>query len=206
MVSELRLEQKEDKTIIQQIKIVYWGPGESGKTTNYEMLLKHFADKKISKGFEINTTDKRTLWQDSAFLNFNIRIKGKNFQFITHVTTCTGQERFLSTREYVIHGADGVIFVADSDPKKMNENVRSYRELLAFLANKEIPWLIQLNKRDLKNAITIEEFKDKMNLPKALRDEKGHLFVYPSVVLNNQNVIEIFGDLMEQIIYKRMKS
>lgn len=200
------LKSLEENTRIHQIKIVYWGPGESGKTTNYEVLLEHFKEKKISKGFKINTTDKRTLWQDSGFISIMLPIRRINYNFIVQITTCTGQERFISTREYVITGADGVIFVGDSDPKKMDENIRSYNELLAFTANKDIPWLIQLNKRDLPNAISIDEYKKKLNLPKAMRNERGNLIVYPAITIKKQNVVEIFGDLMEQIIEKKIKS
>jgi signal recognition particle receptor subunit beta len=183
-----------------QLKIVYWGPGESGKTTNYKMILNHFKSKKLNKGIQIATSDERTLWNDTGFINFQFKVDMMNYDLIIQIVTCTGQERFLSTREYVIGGADGIIFVGDSDPKKMDENIRSYNELLAFIADKKIPWLIQLNKRDLENAIPVEEFKRKLNLPKINKNERGYWIVYPAITPKKENVIEIFSDLLSIII------
>ncbi|MHA1526168.1 MAG: hypothetical protein ACTSQD_03980, partial [Promethearchaeota archaeon] len=101
---------------IIQFKIVYWGPGESGKTTNFIRLREKFNSIKISNGFSIETSDGRTLWQDALFISFRFDLEGVNYDIITQIVTCTGQERFLSTREYVLDGADGIVFVGDSDP------------------------------------------------------------------------------------------
>jgi len=102
---------------VLQFKVVYWGPGESGKTTNYFRLREKFNGVKLNSGYSIETTDGRTLWQDSIRLSFYLNLKDFKFNIITQIVTATGQERFLSTREYVLDGADGVVFVADSDPK-----------------------------------------------------------------------------------------
>jgi len=101
---------------VLQFKIVYWGPGESGKTTNYFRLREKFNGVKLNSGYSIETTDGRTLWQDSIRLSFYLNLKDVKFNIITQIVTATGQERFLSTREYVLDGADGVVFVADSNP------------------------------------------------------------------------------------------
>ncbi|MBD3352104.1 MAG: hypothetical protein GF364_11510 [Candidatus Lokiarchaeota archaeon] len=195
--------KRENETCVMQFKVVYWGPGESGKTTNYIQLLKKYNKNKISKGFQIETTDHRTLWQDSVFLTFHTTILGKNYQFVIQITTCTGQERFLSTREYVLHGADGIIFVADSHPDKMDANYRSFRELLAFISGRNIPFLIQLNKRDLDNAVPVNQFKEIMGLPDSLVDEDEHYIVYPCVAIKGQDVYRIFHDLIEKILIRR---
>ena len=93
---------------IIQLKIVYWGMGGSGKTTNFFRLREKFDLMRINNGYSIETTDGRTLWQDSLFLSFNLPFSDNKFAIITQIVTCTGQERFLSTREYVLDGADGV--------------------------------------------------------------------------------------------------
>ena len=62
------------------------------------------------------------------------------------MVTCTGQERFLSTREYVLEGADGIVFVGDAKKGKMKQNRRNFRELLSFVRKKGVPYTIQLNK------------------------------------------------------------
>jgi len=183
-----------------QYKIVYWGPGESGKTTNYMQLKKTFNYLSLNSSLSIETTDGRTLWQDATYLMFKANVKEIQLNIITQLITCTGQERFLSTREYVLNGADGVIFVADSNPIKMEQNMRSYRELLAYVSVNKMPYLIQLNKRDLKNAIPIKEFKRKLGLPQFERYDDGMMVVYPSIAINNQNVREIFVDLMTLIL------
>lgn len=62
-----------------QLKIVYWGPGESGKTTNFLRLKEKFESKRVTRGYSIETNDGRTLWQDSMFLSFEASINNKNY-------------------------------------------------------------------------------------------------------------------------------
>ena len=187
-----------DEYIIQ-FKIVYWGPGESGKTTNFLRLKEKFSLLKISNGYSIDTTDGRTLWHDSIFFTFNLQIKGKKYNIITQITTCTGQERFLSTREYVIDGADGVIFVGDSCPDKIEQNKRSYRELISFVNRNNIPIVIQLNKRDLPDAISLKNFKKHLGLPNLDKNADGTPIVYETIALEGENVVRIFEDLVMKI-------
>ncbi|MFW9950916.1 MAG: ADP-ribosylation factor-like protein [Candidatus Thorarchaeota archaeon] len=185
---------------ILQFKIVYWGPGESGKTTSYYRLREKFSGVKLNKGYSIETTDGRTLWQDSVRLSFFLNIGESKYNIITQIVTATGQERFLSTREYVLGGADGVIFVADSNLDKMEQNKRSFRELLSFTNERRVPFLIQLNKRDLSNAIDLKRFRKEMALPEFEAYEDGSLVIYPTVALDGKMVIRCFEDLMFQII------
>jgi len=186
---------------VLQFKIVYWGPGESGKTTNYFRLREKFDGVKLNAGYSIETTDGRTLWQDSIRLSFYFNLKEIKFNIITQIVTATGQERFLSTREYVLDGADGVVFVADSDPEKMEQNKRSFRELSSFTHDKGIPYVIQLNKRDLENAISLKAFKTELGLPQSEEFDDGTPIVYPTVALKGDSVRRCFEDLMIQIIF-----
>lgn len=195
--SELPDFNKDDYII--QFKIVYWGPGESGKTTNFLRLKEKFSLLKISNGYSIDTTDGRTLWHDSIFFTFNLQIKGKKYNIITQITTCTGQERFLSTREYVIDGADGVIFVGDSCPDKIEENKRSYRELISFVNRNNIPIVIQLNKRDLPDAISLKNFKKHLGLPNLDKNSDGTPIVYETIALKGENIVRVFEDLVMKI-------
>jgi len=176
-----------------QFKIVYWGPGESGKTTNFIRLKEKFNFIKLGDGFSIETTDGRTLWQDSLFLSFDIELRDDmKYKIITQVVTCTGQERFLSTREYVLDGADGIIFVGDSDPEKKEQNRRSFRELISFAKAEGIPYIIQINKRDLTDAMKIEEFKKLLGLPSFEKYPDGTSVVYPATAIQGKNVILCF--------------
>ncbi len=191
---------------VLQFKIVYWGPGESGKTTNYFRLREKFNGIVLNKGISIETTDGRTLWQDSIRVSFFIDLGEVKFNVITQVVTCTGQERFLQTREYVLDGADGVVFVGDSDPEKIEQNRGSFRELVSFTKKNRIPYVIQLNKRDLENAITVNEFKRQLGLPISDSYEDGTQVVYPVIALTGENVKECFEDLIIQVIFHYFKN
>jgi len=184
-----------------QFKIVYWGPGESGKTTNFFRLREKFDLLKLNRGYSIETTEGRTLWEDSLYLLFKFELKEVKFNIICHVVTCTGQERFLSTREYVLDGADGIIFVGDSNPEKIEQNKRSFRELVSFAKPKKIPYLIQLNKRDLKKAIPVKEYKKQLGLPLEEKNSLDQYIVYPTEALQGKNVVECFKDLILQVLY-----
>ena len=185
---------------VLQFKVVFWGPGESGKTTNYFRLREKFDGVTLNKGISIETTDGRTLWQDSIRISCYLNLGDLKYNIIIQIVTCTGQERFLPTREYVLDGADGVIFVADSDIAKMEQNKRSFRELISFTNEKNIPYVIQLNKRDIESAISIADFKRLMELPPSEFYSDGTKVVYPTVALQGENVRECFEDLVLHII------
>jgi len=190
---------------IVQFKIVYWGPGESGKTTNFQRLKERFFNVKLTDGYSIETTDGRTLWQDSLFLSFDISLGELAFEIITQIVTCTGQERFLATREYIIDGADGIVFVGDSDPEKLEQNKRSFRELVSFAGPKKIPYVVQLNKRDLDGALTEHDFKKHLGLPAEQAFQDGSPVIYPTVASEGKNVVKCYQDLILQVIYNHFK-
>jgi signal recognition particle receptor subunit beta len=185
---------------VLQFKIVYWGPGESGKTTNYYHLREYFHGIALNRGCSIQTTDGRTLWQDSIRISFFIAIKAHKYNVIAQLVTCTGQERFLTTREYVLDGADGVVFVADSDSDKMDENQRSFRELLEFISTSRIPYVVQLNKRDVSKAIPVKVFKHQLGLPQYESYGDESQVIYESIATRGIMVRESFQDLMIQVI------
>ncbi len=195
----------DDSENMIQFKIVYWGPGESGKTTNFFRLREKFDLLKLTRGYSIETTEGRTLWEDSLYLLFKFTFRDIKFNIICHVVTCTGQERFLSTREYVLDGADGIVFVGDSDPEKWEQNKRSFRELVSFAKPSDIPYLIQLNKQDLKNAVSVKEFKLHLGLPLQEKYLDGMYIVYPAEALQGKNVVRCFKDLILQVIFNYFK-
>ncbi len=190
---------------IIQFKIVYWGPGESGKTTNFMRLKEKFHFMKLSSSFSIETTEGRTLWQDSVFFSFKFNINEKKYIIITQIVTCTGQERFLSTREYVLEGADGIIYVGDSNPDMIEQNKRSFRELINFTKNKDILYVVQLNKRDLENAISMLDFKKQLGLPREDKYPDGSYVVYPVIALEGINVVNCFQNLILQVVIEYFK-
>jgi signal recognition particle receptor subunit beta len=134
-----------------QAKIVYYGPGRGGKTTNLEYIYKKFRSRIQTEMVTIKTHGDRTLFFD--FLPIEIgRIKGYDIRI--QLYTVPGQVKYESTRRLVLRGADGIVFVADSLAVRRKENVLSLKSLADNLASYkksilEIPLVFQYNKRDL---------------------------------------------------------
>lgn len=146
-------------------KIVYYGPGMSGKTTNLEMVHRKTPDGHKGELTCIATEGDRTLFFDFMPLHLG-NIMGMNIKF--QLYTVPGQVYYNSTRKLVLRGSDGVIFVADSSPDKMAENIESLKNLQENLAEygkdiKELPVVIQFNKRDLPNAVPAAVLNEKLN-------------------------------------------
>jgi signal recognition particle receptor subunit beta len=134
-----------------QAKIVYYGPGRGGKTTNLEYIYKKFRSRIQTEMVTIKTHGDRTLFFD--FLPIEIgRIKGYDIRI--QLYTVPGQVKYESTRRLVLRGVDGIVFVADSLAVRRKENVLSLKSLADNLASYkksilEIPLVLQYNKRDL---------------------------------------------------------
>ena len=135
-----------------QVKIVYYGPGKGGKTTNLEQVHAHVQNvREKGKLVSLATNADRTLFFD--FLPIEaVAIKGFRTKF--QLYTVPGQVIYNTTRQLVLRGVDGVIFVADSQYEKMAENVESFRNLEENLAAlklnlADIPYVLQYNKRDV---------------------------------------------------------
>ena len=134
-----------------QAKIVYYGPGRGGKTTNLEYIYKKFRSRIQTEMVTIKTHGDRTLFFD--FLPIEIgRIKGYDIRI--QLYTVPGQVKYESTRRLVLRGVDGIVFVADSLAVRRKENVLSLKSLADNLTSykksiSEIPLVFQYNKRDL---------------------------------------------------------
>ncbi|GIL17305.1 MAG: cell polarity determinant GTPase MglA [Oligoflexia bacterium] len=147
-------------------KIVYYGPSLGGKTTNLQWVYQSTAEDQKSKLVALNTDIERTLFFD--FLPLNIgEIRGYKTRF--HLYTVPGQVVYDASRKLILKGLDGVIFVADSQAERMEENIESLRNLERNLEAqgyniREIPLVIQYNKRDLPNAAPLKELRTALNL------------------------------------------
>jgi len=135
-----------------QCKIVYYGPGLCGKTTNLLYIYEHTNPDIKGKMISIDTRGDRTLFFD--FLSLSIG-KIRNFRIRIQLYTVPGQVTYDSTRKLVLKGVDGVVFVADSMAIKRRENIESLQNLKTNLAEKginvfDIPLVLQYNKRDLE--------------------------------------------------------
>lgn len=150
-------------------KIVYYGPGLSGKTTNLEFIYAKLPRENKGKMVSMKTRTDRTLFFD--FLPVDIgEINGMKVRFLLY--TVPGQVYYNATRKLVLKGADAVVFVADSAPDRMQDNRESLQNLEDNLNDlgmslKEIPWVLQLNKRDLPNALDRAAMERELNVLKA---------------------------------------
>ena len=179
-------------------KIVYYGPSLGGKTTNIQWVYQSLASDQRSKLVALNTEIERTLFFD--FLPLEVgEIRG--FQTRFHLYTVPGQVIYDASRKLILKGLDGVVFVVDSQADRLDENIESMRNLEKNLQQqgyniREIPLVIQYNKRDLPNALPIKELRKHLNLFNAEEIEasafegKG---VLDSFKLVSKNIIQILN-------------
>jgi signal recognition particle receptor subunit beta len=142
------------------LKLVYYGPPLSGKTSNLRAL--HAKVDKLNRGrlMTLDTRDDRTLFFDLLPLFFRIDGKGNSFAFRIKVYTVPGQPVHEATRKVVLAHADGVVFVADSKPDQRDANRAAWQNLVANLASQAlstIPVVVQYNKRDLPDAVPLAD-------------------------------------------------
>lgn len=146
-------------------KIVYYGPGVSGKTTNLQVIHQKLPQDKRSEMVSLATEQDRTLFFDFLPLDLGA-IRGFKTRF--QLYTVPGQVYYNSTRKLVLRGVDGVVFVADSQRSRHAENLESLQNLIENLREygfelKDIPFVLQYNKRDLPDIFTVEELDERLN-------------------------------------------
>jgi signal recognition particle receptor subunit beta len=150
-----------------QVKIVYYGPALGGKTTSLVQVHDHAQTTSGNKGklVSLATSSDRTLFFD-FFPIEGASIKGFKTKF--QLYTVPGQVIYTVTRELVLRGADGIVFVADSQYEKMEENVESFQDMERNLAKQnlslqDIPYVLQYNKRDLPSAAPMDYLEYLLN-------------------------------------------
>ncbi|HEU4578579.1 MAG TPA: ADP-ribosylation factor-like protein [Polyangiaceae bacterium] len=146
-------------------KIVYYGPGLCGKTTNLQYIYKRTNPEAKGKMISLATETERTLFFDFLPLSLG-EIRGFKTRF--HLYTVPGQVFYDASRKLILKGVDGVIFVADSQLERLEANQESLDNLRTNLAEhgyslEKIPYVIQYNKRDLPNALPVEELRQILN-------------------------------------------
>jgi hypothetical protein len=153
-------------------KIVYYGPGLGGKTTNLQCLHDRLPPERRGRLISISTDHERTLFFD--FLPIELgRINGLTTRF--HLYTVPGQVYYRLSRRAVLQGVDGIVFVADSHPAREQQNRDSLQDLVANLLTQgvsneprlRLPWVFQYNKRDLPEAMPIERLRAALNPERA---------------------------------------
>lgn len=146
-------------------KIVYYGPGLGGKTTNIQYIYQKTKRQMKGKMVSLNTLNERTLFFDFLPLDLG-RIRG--FKTRLHLYTVPGQAFYESSRKLILRGIDGLIFVADSQVERMEANIESFSTLKQNLTEQglslnKLPYVLQWNKRDLPNISRIEDLREKLN-------------------------------------------
>ena len=167
-------------------KIVYYGPGRSGKTTNLQYIHGQVPEDRRGRMVSLATETDRTLFFDFLPLDLGT-ISG--FQTRFQLYTVPGQVYYDATRKLVLQGADGVVFVADSQRQQRDENVESFRNLQVNLLEqgvdpRTIPIVLQYNKRDLPDVMSLEEMDDLLNyrdLPRFEAQALGGIGVFDTL-------------------------
>ncbi|NOX21035.1 MAG: GTPase domain-containing protein [Nitrospirae bacterium] len=176
------------------LKIVYYGPGLSGKTTNLQYLHSILDPKRRGKLLSLSTEADRTLFFD--FLPVELG-KVQDFSIRFQLYTVPGQVRYNATRRLVLKGADAVVFVADSQRDKLQENIESLENMREnLIANNinpdDIPLVIQYNKRDLDNAMSLTELNAHLN--------KMGVPFFESVATEGRGVKETFEAIVKLLL------
>jgi len=183
-----------------QVKIVYYGPAVCGKTTNLVQVHDHVQAVAGNKGklVSLATSSDRTLFFD--FLPIEaMAIKGFKTKF--QLYTVPGQVIYNTTRQLVLRGVDGIVFVADSQYDKMEENVKSFENLEQNLRSlnlrlDDIPFVLQYNKRDMPNAAPIE-FMDYL-----LNNREEQVPAFPACAHKCEGVFETLNMITRLLLQK----
>jgi len=147
-------------------KIVYYGTGLGGKTTNLKYIHQQLAPTTRGELVTLATETERTLFFDFMPLNLGM-VQGFKVRFSLY--TVPGQVEYDSSRKMILTGVDGIIFVADSDSYRAKDNIESLQNMVANLSLhnltlQSIPWILQYNKRDLSSAMSIDRLERDCNV------------------------------------------
>jgi hypothetical protein len=180
-------------------KIVYYGPGLCGKTTNLQYIYDSTAPQAKGKLISLATETDRTLFFDFMPLELGT-VRGFKTRF--HLYTVPGQVYYDASRKLILKGVDGVVFVADSQEERMDANLESLYNLEENLKSQgydltQIPYVLQLNKRDLPNVISVEELTDELQ-------RKGEP-VYEAVAAKGDGVFDTLKAVAKQVLTELRK-
>ncbi|OGW38854.1 MAG: gliding-motility protein MglA [Nitrospirae bacterium RBG_13_39_12] len=180
-------------------KIVYYGPGLCGKTTNLQYIFKRTNPEQKGKLISLATETERTLFFDFLPLALG-DIKGFKIRF--HLYTVPGQVFYAASRKLILKGVDGIIFVADSQIERMESNQESIDDMQINLAEQgyeleKLPFTIQYNKRDLPNIVPVEEM-DKLLNPR-------HVQWFEGVAVTGKGVFETLKSVAKLVLFELKK-
>lgn len=180
-------------------KIVYYGPGLCGKTTNLQHIYDSTAPQAKGKLISLATETDRTLFFDFMPLELGT-VRGFKTRF--HLYTVPGQVYYDASRKLILKGVDGVVFVADSQEERMDANIESLYNLEENLKSQgydllKIPYVLQLNKRDLPNVSSVEELTSELN--------RKNEPVYEAVASKGDGVFDTLKAVAKQVLTELRK-
>ncbi len=180
-------------------KLVYYGPGLGGKTANLQWIYEHTGAGLKGKMISLATETDRTLFFDFLPLDLGT-VRGFKTRF--HLYTVPGQVFYEASRKLILKGADGVVFVADSQEERMDANLETLENLQEHLKEHKlsfatIPYVLQLNKRDLPNILPVDELKKQLQA-------KGEPAV-EAVAVTGRGVFETLKDLARLVLTELKK-
>ena len=183
-----------DKTI--SIKIVYFGPALSGKTTSIKSLFSYFC--KSEDVMSIESTVNRTLFFDYGTVTF----QNQDWHLKLHIFTTTGQDFYLITRLITLRAVDGVIFVLDSQKEVYDRNLLSWSELISYYSEcfEDIPIIIAFNKQDLQNKFNPDKFLDEIKV-----NEFNNIDSRLTSAKLGNGILECFENILRLVLSKYFK-
>ncbi len=175
-------------------KIVYYGPGLGGKTTNIQYIYQKTSSQNKGQIITLNTENERTLFFDFLPLDLG-EIRGFKTRF--HLYTVPGQVFYEASRKLILRGVDGLVFVADSQVERMEANLESYQGLERNLAEQgydvsKVPMVMQWNKRDLPNIVPVEDLRFQLN--------KRKFPEFEAVATNGQGVFDTLKMVSKSVL------
>lgn len=175
-------------------KIVYYGPGLGGKTTNIQYIYQKTSTNNKGQMITLNTENERTLFFDFLPLDLG-EIRGFKTRF--HLYTVPGQVFYEASRKLILRGVDGLVFVADSQVERMEANIESLNGLQKNLQEQgydisKIPMVMQWNKRDLPNIVPVEDMQYQLN--------KLKLPAFEAVAASGQGVFETLKMISKSVL------
>ena len=181
-------------------KIVYYGPGLGGKTTNLQYIYDSTAPTAKGKLISLATETDRTLFFDFMPLELGT-VRGFKTRF--HLYTVPGQVYYDASRKLILKGVDGVVFVADSQEERMDANIEALYNLEENLQTQgydlhQVPYVLQLNKRDLPNVISVDELSGELQ-------RKGEP-VFEAVAAQGTGVFDTLKAVAKQVLTELRKS
>jgi mutual gliding-motility protein MglA len=181
-------------------KIVYYGPGLCGKTTNLQYIYDSTSPTAKGKLISLATETDRTLFFDFMPLELGT-VRGFKTRF--HLYTVPGQVYYDASRKLILKGVDGVVFVADSQEERMDANIESLENLEDNLKTQgydlmQIPYVLQLNKRDLPSAVPVEELTAELL--------KKNEPVFEAVAADGTGVFDTLKAVAKQVLTELRKS